>query len=99
MSTVFVSHFYSCDPDRSRDAVSRIARRIAAEGLLPLAPQLCLPSFVNEATERNLALKQCLGLVALSDEIRVYGEPSEGMLLEIAEAGRLGIPVVKGELS
>jgi hypothetical protein len=36
-------------------------------------------------------------MVALSDEVRVYGEPSEGMRLEIAEAERLGIPVVRLE--
>jgi len=32
--------------------------------------------------------------VALSDEVYAYGEPTEGMRLEIAEAERLGIPVV-----
>ena len=66
------------------------------EGHCPLAPQIYLPQFVDESTERALALKLCLELLALSEEVRVYGEPSAGMHLEIAEAHRLGIPVVDG---
>ncbi len=53
--------------------------------------------FVDETTERDLALRLCLALVALSDEVRVYREPSEGMRFEITEARRLGVPVVNGE--
>jgi hypothetical protein len=53
-----------------------------------------LPSFIDDRTERELALKLCLRLVSLADEVRVYGTPSEGTRLETAEAKRLGIPVV-----
>jgi hypothetical protein len=36
--------------------------------------------------------------VALCDELRIRGpEITEGMRLEIAQAERLGIPVVRGE--
>jgi hypothetical protein len=38
-----------------------------------------------------------LKLIALSDEVMTYGVPTEGMRLEIAEARRLGIPVVAGD--
>jgi len=69
---------------------------VALEGCLPLAPQIYLPQFVDEETERSLALNLCFALVAISDEVRVYGEPTAGMRLEIAEARRLGIPVVPG---
>jgi hypothetical protein len=97
MRTVFVSHPFSRCPDRNRESVAVIARSLVNQGSLPVAPQIYLPQFINEATERDLALKLCLELVALSDEVRVYGEPSEGMRLEIAEARRLGIPVLDGE--
>ena len=43
-------------------------------------------------------MQLCLSLVALADEVRVYGEPSKGMRLEIAEAERLGIPVMREEV-
>ena len=72
--------------------------RQICEGLkdkcVPLAPQLMLSAYINEATERDLAIAHCLGLVATADELLVYGEPTEGMQLEIAEARRLEIPVV-----
>jgi hypothetical protein len=35
-----------------------------------------------------------LRLVAAADSVHVYGEVSAGMALEIAEARRLGIPIV-----
>jgi hypothetical protein len=97
MRRLFISHPYSRDPKTSRAAVGALARRCAHEGNFPLAPQIYLPLFIDEATERDLALKLCLELVALSHEVRVYEEPSEGMRLEIAEAHRLGIPVLDGQ--
>lgn len=37
------------------------------------------------------------GLLRISDQVRVYAEPTEGMCLEIAEAERLGITIMKLE--
>lgn len=98
ISKVFVSRPYSCDPQGSRAFSLGIARRLALGGHLPLAPQIYFPQFLDESTERDLALKLCLQLLALADEVHVYGEPSEGMRMEIAEAHRLGIPVVPEKL-
>jgi hypothetical protein len=64
---------------------------------VPIAPHLILPAYIDESTERELALDHCLRLVAVADEVLVFGSPTEGMRLEIAEARRLGIPVVKGK--
>ncbi len=96
MAKVFVSHPFAGNPRINGVLVASIARRLADAGHLPIAPQLYLQWFISERTERDLALKLCLQFVALSDEVRVYGEPTEGMRLEIAEARRLGIPVVDG---
>ena len=95
MSIVFISHPFSSDPALHSSTVVNITRRIALQGHLPLAPQIYLPAFLKEDTERDLALKLCLQFVRLADEVLVYGEPTEGMQLEIAEARRLGIPVNK----
>ena len=97
MSVIFVSHPFASDPVRHARRVAGIARELALAGHLPLTPQLYLPAFIDEVTERDLALRLCMRLVALSDEVRVYGEPSEGMRLEIAEARRLGITVVASD--
>ena len=58
-----------------------------------------LPAYIDEATERELAMNHALRLVAASDEILVFGAPTEGMKQEIAEARLLGIPVVEREVS
>src|SRR5262245_52730409 len=96
MKRVFVSFPFSSDPASNAKAAGAIARMICLAGDLPVAPHCYLPTFVNEKTERDLALRLCLELLALCDEIRVYSGPTEGMKLEIAEARRLGIPVIDG---
>jgi hypothetical protein len=70
---------------------------LSSENVVPLAPQLLLPQFIDELTERDVAIRACLRLVGLCDEVRVYGGLSQGMRAEIAEAGRLGLPVVDGD--
>jgi len=92
----YVAHRFGGAPELNAQRVRMLARTLAFSGTLPIAPQIYLPQFIEEATERDLALRMCLALVALSDEVRVYGEVSPGMRLEIAEARRLGIPVVDG---
>ena len=90
---VYVCHRYRGDPADNVERVRRICEALKHD-FVPLAPHLLLPAFIDEATERELALAHCLRLVAAADEVRVYGAPTEGMRLEIAEARRLGIPVV-----
>ncbi len=97
MATVFISHPYAGNQRGNVDKVRRLARSLATDGDLPLAPHIYLPQFIDETTERELALRVCLAFVALADELRFFGEPTEGMRLEIAEARRLGIPVVAGD--
>ena len=97
MIRVFVSHRFSEDPTANQIAVATISRGLALDGVLPIAPQIYLPQFIREADERDLALKLCLHRVRLVDVMKVHGRVSDGMRLEIAEARRLGIPVVAGD--
>ncbi|MDP3984277.1 MAG: DUF4406 domain-containing protein [Acidimicrobiia bacterium] len=94
---VYVCHPLRDDPARNVESVQRICRRLLTAGSVPLAPQLLLPRFLDEATERDIAIKMCVILVGKADELWVYGDPSEGMRLEIAEARRLGVPVIPGD--
>ena len=98
MAIIYISHPYSSNPQRSRAEVTFLAHRLALSGHLPLAPQIYFPEFLEEKNERDLVLRLCLKLVALTDELHVYGFLSEGVRLEIAEAHRLGIPVVEGKI-
>ena len=81
------------------NAARCLARDVLDSGDLPVAPPLYLPRFIDERTERSLAMACCLKLVSLCDEVHVHGAATEGMRLEIAEAERLGIPVVHQERS
>ena len=91
---IYVCHPFAGDPDRNADRVRTICRALTESGFVPLAPHLYLPQFLDEATERETALRLCLELVASCDEVRVYGGPiSAGMRQEIARAEALGVPV------
>jgi hypothetical protein len=96
LCVTYVCHVFGGDPLGHATRIQNICRLVADRGSIPLAPQLLFPQFLDERTERDLAMSFCLRLVALCDEVRVFGEPSAGMRLEIAEAYRLGIPVVDG---
>ena len=97
MRVIYLAHPFRGHPISNSEKVRSLARTCSVYGELPLAPQIYLPQFLEEATERYLAMRLCLKLVSLSDEVRVYGDPTAGMRLEIAEAERLGIPVVRGD--
>ncbi len=57
MSTIFIYHHYSGDPQGNGSRVMRIARDLAVKGRFALAPQIYFPGFVDEATERERALR------------------------------------------
>ena len=90
----YISHPFASNPEANASAIRKLCRGIAQSGVLPLPPQLYLPQFLNEKTHRELAMSYCLRLVGVCDELWLFGEPTEGMRLEIAEAERLGIPVI-----
>ena len=96
LRTVYVCHPFASDPQGHRESIRGVCRILVDGGVLPIAPQLLFRQFMDERTERDLAMSFCLQLVALVDELWVFGELSPGMRLEIAEAHRLGIPIVDG---
>ena len=93
-NTVYICHPFSSDPKGNADRVRRICRWVAKQGYLPLAPHIYLPQFVNEVSEREVAMDFCRRLIGLADELLVFGEPTPGMQLEIEQAHRLGVAVV-----
>lgn len=98
MKIVFVCHPFAGDLAGNRRRVAEICSRLILQNILPISPQIYLPEFLDESTQRDLALRLCLELVELCDEVRVYGEPTEGMRLEITEARRVGIPIIEGKI-
>jgi hypothetical protein len=53
---------------------------------LPIAPQIYLDRFVDETTERRLAMNYCLDLLQACNELWIFGPTTAGMRQEIAQA-------------
>jgi hypothetical protein len=92
---VYICHPFRGDVAANRERVRRLCAAVKRD-YVPLAPHLMLPSYIDEATERDLALEHGLALLRGADEVWVCGPcVSEGMAGEIAEALRLGVPVYR----
>lgn len=95
---VYVCHPYSDDPPQNCACIRRHCRALAMAGLVPIAPQLYLPEFIDEESERELALSLCLELVTTCDEVRIFGAAiTPGMHREIQFAREHGVPVYFAE--
>ena len=92
---------YICSPCRGDyehniDNALRYCREAVMLGILPIAPHVYFTRFLDDtiAEERVIGIKLANELLAMCNEVWVYGEPSEGMKAEIALATVLHIPVV-----
>lgn len=91
---VYICHPYSDDPTGNAAKVAAICKRLVAEGLMPIAPQVYLAAFVDDATERDTAMALCMDLMRWCDEVRVYGpDLSPGMLEELRFAMARGMTI------
>jgi DNA polymerase-3 subunit epsilon len=91
---VYVCHPFADDPAGNIERVRGLSRQLVALGVMPVAPHLYLPQLLDEATEREQALRFCLELVDTCDEVRVFGgRVTAGMKREVEYAKRRGIPV------
>ena len=97
---------YICSPCRG-DYENNIQRakefsRAAVErGYIPITPHIYLTQFMDDTVpaERELGLSIGRELVLMCDELWAFGEPTEGMRMEIEQAERLGIPVCRLNMS
>ena len=94
MPRIYTCHRFSSDQGGAVKALKRICREIVEQGGLPVAPQLSLSQFLDENTERDIAMRLCQEMLRGCDEVRVYGrELTPGMRIEVSFAELLGIPV------
>lgn len=99
MKFVYVCHPFSGDPDNNRLKVAKICRCLVRMGIMPIAPQLYLPNFVDDENERALAMRLCRELLLRCDTIAICGaEITAGMKEEIAVAAKMGIPAERIDL-
>ena len=80
---------YICS-DRAR----RYSRFAVDSKAIPIAPQLLFPQFMDESTERELAVFMDMVLLGRCEEVWVFGSHiSDGMAAEIEKAKRKQIRI------
>ena len=94
---VFVSSPYRGNVVRNVGVARAAARLVFDAGHVPVVPHLYITQVLDDDVEedRKLGIHAALQLLARCDEVWVFGEPSEGMRLEIGEAHRLDIPLLE----
>ena len=84
---VYICSQYSGDTKTNTEKAKDYCRFVVENGNVPIAPHLLFPQFIDEESERELALQMDLLLLERCDEIWVFGdELSSGMKAEIAYA-------------
>lgn len=91
---VYICSRYSGDTEGNAAKAVRYSRFAVDEGVIPLAPHLLLPLYMDEEKEREEATAMDLVILGRCDELWVFGEEwSAGMKAEIEAAGRLGMKI------
>ena len=97
---VYVASKYAGDIGLNVKNAVRYCRYVINQGYIPIASHLLYPQILDDSNpaERELGLQFGLALLAICDEVWVFGEVSKGMAVEIEEAARLSKPVkfIKG---
>lgn len=88
---VYVASKYAGDTEANTKAAIGYCRMAVREGYLPVASHLLYPQILDDHNpkERELGLMFGLALLAVCDEVWVFGDVSSGMAREIEEAKRL----------
>ncbi len=95
MKLIYVASPYAGDIEKNTEFAKDACRHVMNEGHAFFAPHLLYPSILDDSKpeERQLGIDMGLAMLEHCDELWCYGERiSHGMMLEIEEAGRLGIP-------
>lgn len=82
---------YAGDVDANVAAAITYCHRVIDAGYMPVASHLLYPQILNDndPNERDLGLLFGLALLAVCDEVWVFGSVSPGVAQEIEEAKRL----------
>lgn len=88
---IYVASRYAGDVDANVAEAVTYCRHVIDEGYMPVASHLLYPQILNDNNpeERELGLLFGLSLLAVCDEVWVFGTVSPGVAQEIEEAKRL----------
>ena len=91
---VYICSRYSGDTEGNTAKAVRYSRFAVDEGYIPLTPHLMYPQFMNERTERELAMHMDLVILKHCKELWVFGENiTSGMQEEIDLARKRNLTV------
>ena len=93
---VFICSPFRGDMEGNAGKAAAYCRMACEQGFLPVAPHLLFPQFLNEGIEEERRIDIAMGmeLLALCDEMWVFGEATEGMAAEIAYATEQGKEII-----
>lgn len=91
---VYICSKYSDDIITNSNDAKRYSKFAVEQGVIPIAPHLLFPLFMDEKTERDIAMYMNEVLISRVDELWVFGnELSTGMKVEVETAKKLKKPV------
>lgn len=91
---VYIASPFRGDTKTNIKKARKYSRYAVEEGFVPLAPHLLFPQFMDEESERDLALALNIEVLKACKEVWVCGPRiTEGMAFEIKKAKELGIPI------
>ena len=88
---IYVASKYAGDVEKNTAFAVNCCRRVIDDGCMPIASHLLYPQMLDDKKpdEREMGLMFGLALLAVCDEVWVFGEVSAGVAREVAEAKRL----------
>ena len=93
---VYICSPFSGDMESNAVKARRYSRFAVDRGAIPIAPHLLLPQYMEEETERDLAIQSDLEILKRCDELWVFGAEerlSAGMEAELNTAKDLGMVI------
>lgn len=96
MKLVYICSPYAGEIEQNVRFAQDACRYAIAQNCTPLAVHLLYPQILNDAVpkERNIGIQMGLRVLTVCEELWLCGSSiSTGMLCELKEAERLGIPV------
>ena len=91
---VYTCSPYSGDIEKNLERARAYSRFAVDEGYIPLTPHLMYPQFMNERTERELAMHMDLVILKHGKELWVFGENiTSGMQEELDLARKRNLTV------
>lgn len=91
---VYICFKYSGDNTTNSDDAKRYSRFAVEQGAIPITPHLLFPIFMDEKTERDIAMSMNEVLISSVDELWAFGnELSSGMKVEVEVSKKLKKPI------